>query len=210
MIYNSVLEHFYKELDGIDTSLESVPQELRSIYFTVLKGVDQIDSSSLSLSKDGQYVRATDYHNVDTIWDTVSGKVITDKIDLHNITHWKKVVWIPAERDKDWWGYDSEGEKYSVAAGNCHVTIKKLPILDMMQQSSSLIGCETKMITLFRKPDIALYFYQKAFNNSKNSLAKLIALRDSKNLAEIKGFSQENLKQCIAKRINELAVTTTK
>ena len=203
MIYNSVLEHFYKELDSIDnTSLESVPQELRSIYFTVLKGVDQIKSSSLSLSTDGQYVRATDYHNVDTIWDTTSGTVITNKID--------KAVWIPAERDKDWWGYDQSGEKYSVAAGSCHVTIKKLPILDMMQQSSCLIGCDTKMITLFKKPDISLYFYQKAFANSRNNLAELLALRDSKHFADIKGFSKENLKQCIAKQICQLTAEATK
>jgi hypothetical protein len=202
MIYNRVIEHFYSELDGIDnTSLETVPQDLRSIYFTVLKGADQIESSSLALSTDGQYVRATDYHNVDTIWDTVSGKVITNKIDT--------VVWIPAERDKDWWGYEQSGEKYSVAAGPCHVTIKNLPILNMMQQSSCHIG-DTKMITLFKKPDISLYFYQKAFANSQNNLAELIALRDSKHFAEMTGFSKENLKQCIAKQICELTAITTK
>jgi len=211
MIYNRVIEHFYNELDGIENSfLDSIPQELRGIYFIVLKGIDQVQSSSLSLSACNTYLRVTDDNKIDTIWDTTSGKVITDVIDLHNVKYWKKVNWIPAEREKDFWGYDCDGEKYSIATKNCHATIKNLPILDMMQQSSSHIGCETKVITLFKRPELSLYFCQKAFENSKNSLAELIALRDSKHFADIKSFSQENLKQCVIKRINELTATTTK
>ena len=205
MIYNSVLEHFYRELDEIDNrSLDTVPQELRSIYFTVLKGADQIESSSLSLSQDGQYIRVTNYPNVDTIWYTASGRVVTDDIDLNSIKHCKSIEWIPAERDRDWRGYEQSGEKYSVATANCHVTVKNLPILDMMQQSFSHIGSESKVISLFKKPEIPLYFYQKAFENSKNNLSDLIALRDSKSLAETKGFAQANFKQIIAQRIKQL------
>jgi hypothetical protein len=209
IVYNRVIEHFYSELDSINNiSLEGIPQDLRGIYFTVLKGVDQIESSSLSISSDDTYLRATDYNKNQTIWDTASGKMITNVIDLHNIKHRRNIHWIPAERDKDFFGYDQDGEKYSVATPNCYATIKNLPILDMMQQSSSYIGCETKVITLFKKPELSLYLYQKAFDNSKNSLEELIALRDSKNFADIKGFAQENLKQYITKRINQLTAET--
>ena len=74
----------------------------------------------------------------------------------------------------------------------------------MMQQSFSHIGSESKVISLFKKPEIPLYFYQKAFENSKNNLSDLIALRDSKSLAETKGFAQANFKQIIAQRIKQL------
>lgn len=208
IVYKHVFEHYFHTLDG--NSLDAISQEMRGLYFTVLKGFDQIEPSSLAISTNNKYLRVTDYNKADIIWDTLSGNLITDEFKLFKLKHMKKVAWIPAERDKDFWGYDQKGEQYSISGQNYYATIKNLPILDMMGQSSSHIGCESKVITLFKKPEMPLYFYQKAFENSKNSLPELRALLDSKNLVDIKGFPQENLKQCIAKRIEQLTLESRK
>lgn len=213
IVYKRIFEHFLHELDGIDT-LDSIPQELRGIYFTILKGFDQVESSSLALSTNGKYVRATDHTRADVfwgstiLWDTTSGQVITNVEDLCNMKYRENIEWLPAKRDRDFLGYE-QGKQYSVATQNYYAMVKSLPIIDMMQQSAC-IGHKTKVITLFKRPEMPLYFYQKAFDNSKNSLPELIALRDSKNLADITGFPQENLKQLIAKRIKQLTAETTK
>lgn len=204
LIYQHVLDHFFHELDTIDISLfDEVSEESQSIYFTILKGYDQIKSSSLSISTDGRYIRATDYNKKHIIWDTTSGGTVTSAVDTRS----QNIDWIVSKRDKKFLGFDDEEKKYSVATQNYYAMVKKLRILDSRGQFFSGPEYKSKVIILCKRPEPILYWYQKAFDNSKDNLAELVALRNSKNLADIKGFPQNNIKQLIAKHINKLNLT---
>jgi hypothetical protein len=185
--YKRIFEHLLNEIDNADGL---VPEELRGLCFTVLKA-DHMEPSSLAMSTDGRYLRATDHNKVDVVWNTESGNITTCLVSEKP----QGIEWIPAEKDSGLWGL-YEKETYSVATQNYYATVKNVCTLDDVYES--------RVITLSKRPDLALYVYQKAFKNSQNNVQELIALRDAKYIGDINGFPKDNFKQLVAKRINQL------
>lgn len=188
IVHECVKKHFSHEFSINTPLLDDIPMESLGIHFTVLDGSNQIKLSSLEMTTDGKYVRATKYDKAHITWDTRSGNTVDLLRESQNI---QNINWIPAEKSGDFGGWYPEGKMYSVATTeNYHATAKKTSMI--------------KAITLIKRPELISHLYQKALDNSKGNLQELKALKNSKKMSAIEGFPQQNIKTEIAKRIAKL------
>lgn len=199
---------FCKPLRGKLTAM--IPSVVSDIHFTVLYGPHgNLKPSSLAMSSDGIYLRATDCNNVDSVWNMETA----DLVDKSNLSEDTK--WTCAYSYEDHYQYkNATFGMYCTFTERYRVTDKNDNYCAMVSNSCMPIDSEffpvevarnPKAIILFKRPKNVSYLCQKAFDNSYLKKEELRKLRDSETIKGIKGFPQKNLEKLINNRIEQSA-----
>ena len=186
-----------------------MPTVLSNIHFTVLYGPHgNINPSSLSMSANGKYLRATDDNNNHSIWDMKTGEII-------NSLQIERIEWISGHKYEDYKHKDKAvlggysclfEERYRVIDNDdnyCAMVTNPYMSIDS-EFFPRDIAHNRKAIVLFKRPEVASYLCQKAFDNSYIRFADLVNLSDSKAFKAVEGFPQKNLERIIGNRIQQL------
>ncbi len=186
-----------------------MPTLLSDIHFTVLYGPHgNIEPSSLGMSANGKYLRATDDNNIHSIWDMKTGEII-------NSLQIESIEWVNGHNYVDY-----EHKNNALLGGYSCIFEERYRVSDkhdnycaMVTNSYMPIDSEffpidvahnRKAIVLFKRPEVASYLCQKAFDNSYIRVAELVNLSDSKAFKAIEGFPRKNLERIIGNRIGQL------
>jgi hypothetical protein len=187
----------------------NVPHGLWNIHCTVLYGPNgDLQPSSLAMSTDGTYVRATDFNNAHLVWDMKEGKrIFLSGEDRKNVT------WVHGDNNKNnsllgVYSSDLYEKRYSVSDDNdkYYATVDQPGAFSFLKNSPVEIK-DCKAIILSTRSQEASFFCQQAFANSYKNREELIALRDSKSINAIEGFPKNNINKLIESRIDELTLT---
>lgn len=189
--------------------IDIMPTVLSNIHFTILYGPHgNINPSSLGMSANGKYLRATDDDNIHSIWDMKTGEII-NSLQIENIEWIRRHKYVDYEHKNNalLGGYSCMfEERYRVIDNDDNycamVTNSYMPIDSEFFPIDA--AHNRKAIVLFKRPEVASYLCQKAFDNSYIRFAELVQLSGSKAFNAVEGFPQKNLERIISNRIQQL------
>jgi hypothetical protein len=189
--------------------IDIMPRILDDIHFTVLYGNSAIKSSSLMISSDSKYVRATDDTKSYMIWDTETGETVDSaQIASQNIAWVSGHMYADDRKNSAFGVYGNTLEEgYRVINTTdtyCAITTHPDMVING-EFFSKAIARNRKAIILFKRPQMVSYLCQKAFNNSYLRSNELLQLSQSDTFKAIEGFPRKNLERFIENRRKKLA-----
>lgn len=191
--------------------LVMMPENISDIHFIALEHPNgNVNPSSLAMSGDGKYLRATSDNGTHAVWEMETATLVNGYIP-ENCISWKK---------SDIYA-DYSHKKQNIFGGYSAVFMERYRVISQCDQYCAMptnaymaidpeflpkeVAHNPRAIILFKKPEATSYFCQEAFDNSYTNSAELIHLLNSNVVQSMKGFPRKNLERVGKNRIEFLA-----
>jgi len=218
MVHVRALQKYFDDSRIKRSLFYGVPMgKLGDIHWAVLCGhKNNIDSTCLSMSSNGRYLRSISKGGGETIiWDMLQGTQT-------NLTGKEESIfgdtgWIKTQHeiigDEHRCVIDKADNYFAEVLTQFVETGENNPSSSLEEFYSPskfpvVIEKSGPVIMLFNRPQEISHLSQEAFYSSKDNCEELIALRNSKSFDAIEGYPKNNLEKRIEKRIQELSSTS--